>query len=123
PERGTRLGVFRRQFQRGVERGFHFAGDALRERLRDRDALAVAAEREGATIVAVGFVGPRFAGGVGVAGEATETRGALPCAGYKIRRMDARSLDRNRCAERLERKAGFVGLVEVAAVECAPGVL
>ena len=122
-QRGVRFGVLGRQFQRGVQRVAHLAGDALLQRLGDAQALAVAAQREGVAVVAVGFVGQRLDRGFGQLGGLFEALELLGVVVDQIGRVDADGLDRDRRADRAERFAGVERGLEIAAMEGAPGVL
>ena len=73
--RGMRLGVLGREVQRGFQRIAHLAGDALLQGLRDRQALAVAPQREGVAVMAVRFVGQRLDRGFGQLRRLLETAG------------------------------------------------
>ncbi|WP_297114110.1 hypothetical protein [Thermomonas sp.] len=122
-QRGVRLGVLRLALEGGVQRHPDLPGDPHLQRLGDRQARAVAAQRERVAVVAVGVVGQGLDRGFG------QHRGvlvALELFGLVIDQVggvDAERLDRDRGTDRAELLAGIECGLEVAAVERAPGVL
>src|SRR6185312_13401013 len=97
--------------------------DALFQRLRDRQALAVAAQREGVAVMAVGFAWQRLDRGLGQLRRLLETLQLLAFVVDQVRRVDTQRLDRDRSADRAEFLAGIERGLEIAVVEGAPRLL
>ena len=72
--------------------------------------------------MAVGFVRQRGDGIVGEAGEGFVSRDLVLVVLEQIGRVNAAGLDRDRCAERFQRHAIIVRLLEIAAMKRAPGI-
>ena len=118
-----RLGMLRRQLQCGVQRFADLAGDAHLQRLGDRQALAVAAQRERVAVVAVDLVRQCLDRGFG---DLRRLLVALELFGFvidQVGRVDAERLHRDGCTDGPERAAGIEGGLEVAGVERSPGIL
>jgi hypothetical protein len=124
-EHDVRIGMRGRQPDRRLEGILHLRSEALRQRLADADALAVAAERVGHAVPGVCFLG-RFPGALlGAVGDLEEQRQPGLLAGLEVGRVDRLGLVGDRHTRtrsggmRLE--AGLGGLLETAGVEQGPG--
>ena len=122
-QRSHRFGVFGFHLQGLVQRFTDLARQTLGQRLGDRDRLAQTAHRKRTPVVAVGQIGQ---GGHSLVGEANQifiATGLGVIILDQIRGMDSSRLDRHRRTECLQHHPGFIGLLKIATMKIAPGIL